>query len=123
MHYSLWTSGRDRFAVTPLGKASPILGYLCRKANKTWVAERAGVILPENYPSTHLTDTHEMKRVVANFGGTYIPPPLVIARAISGPRSAMSGIIRHHFLVWDNLSPWSRAETTQTTRNSLAGSR
>jgi hypothetical protein len=43
--YSLWPSGRNRFAVTPRHQVVPVLGYIHQDADDSWSIERAGKIL------------------------------------------------------------------------------
>jgi len=49
--YSLWESGKNRFVVTPGRSMVPVLGYVTRKTDKIWMAEKRGKILPAIYPS------------------------------------------------------------------------
>ena len=49
--YSLWESGKNRFAVTSGERVVPVLGYVTRKTDKVWMAEKRGKILPQIYPS------------------------------------------------------------------------
>ena len=49
--YSVWESGKDRFAITPGRKMVPVLGYVTRKSDDAWFAESHGRVLPVAYPS------------------------------------------------------------------------
>ena len=49
--YSVWESGKDRFAITPGRRVVPVLGYVTRKSDDAWFAESHGRVLPRPYAS------------------------------------------------------------------------
>ncbi|HMD50150.1 MAG TPA: hypothetical protein VKG79_13670 [Bryobacteraceae bacterium] len=61
--YSVWESGKDRFAITPGHQVVPVLGYVTRKSEHAWFAESHGRVLPMAYPSLM-----QAARALANSG-------------------------------------------------------
>jgi hypothetical protein len=49
--YSVWESGKDRFAITLGRRVVPVLGYVTRKSDDAWFAESHGRVHPVTYPS------------------------------------------------------------------------
>ena len=59
--YSLWETGRDRYAVTLGNQVLPILGYVALHADRSWRIERSGRNIKISYSSA----AHAAKALVA----------------------------------------------------------
>ena len=49
--YRLWKNGTKRFAVTLGQQPVPVVGFVSKNADSTWIAESGGKILPAKYAS------------------------------------------------------------------------